>query len=271
VSGSHRFLVLGAGSALVRAGLGCSGYALVRPNGRVLLVDCGPGTLRSLAACGHTLELVDAVLLSHEHADHVADLVHLLFARRNPRLATAPALEIVGPSGTRDLVDRALAFLGRDALPSGTTVRELDARAPGSDALGGVRFEFTPTGHTDTALAYAFDVGGARLVYSGDCGDERRLAALARDAELLVCECSSSDDAPLDGHLTPSAVARLAAAARPRHVLLTHFYPELEPAAAVHAVRAAWPGEVAAACDGLGLFVESGRLRGWRSAVTHGY
>lgn len=267
----HTFLVLGAGSALVRAGLGCSGYALVRPNGRVLLVDCGPGTLRSLAACGHTLDRIDAVLLSHEHADHVADLVHLLFARRNPALAAAPDLEIVGPTGTAELVARALAFIGRDALPSGTRVRELSADAPGRSALQGFEFAHTPTGHTSRALAFALEVDGARLVYSGDCGDERRLLELAREAELLVCECSSADDAPLEGHLTPSAVVRLAAAVRPRHLLLTHFYPELEPAAAVRAVQAGWAGPVAAARDGLGLFVEDGRLVGWRPAAASGY
>lgn len=267
----YTFLVLGAGSALVRAGLGCSGYALVRPNGRVLLVDCGPGTLRSLAACGRGLENVDAVLLSHEHADHVADLVHLLFARRNPALASAPDLEIVGPTGTAELVARALAFSGRESLPSGTSVRELSTLGPGHSALAGVAFEHTPTGHTSRALAFALEVDGARLVYSGDCGDEQRLVELARGAELLVCECSTGDEAPLEGHLTPSAVVRLAREARPRHLVLTHFYPELEPAAAVRAVRAGWPGQVAAARDGLGLFVEDGRLVDWRPAAGPGY
>lgn len=260
---SSRFLVLGAGTALPQPGRGCAGFALVRPGGRVLLVDCGPGTLRALANLGSGIEAIDAVLLSHEHLDHVGDLALLFFARRNPLLADAPEIELVGPVGTHDVVARAQALAGRSGPPERVLVREIAADGDAPIALAGLAVRSAATGHTPTALAYALEVDGVRLCYSGDCGEPQRLVALARGADLLVCECSSGDEAPLPGHLVPRDVVRLVEAARPARVLLTHAYPGLDPDEAAREVARSTRVAAAAARDGLGLRFEGGRVLGW--------
>ncbi|QDU84956.1 ribonuclease Z [Planctomycetes bacterium Pla163] len=292
-----RLWVVGSGSALPRAGHGCSGYALEPGDGSIVLLDAGPGTVRGLGAFGGTVDRIRGVVLSHEHTDHCADLLHLLFARRNPGVGEIPELELVGPRGTAALLARCQVWAGRtdehgNALPTdGVRVLEVD---PSSEAraadgastvrCGTLRLEPTATFHTSNAVAWRVTFeSGFVLVYSGDCpaeesGGHAALAELARGADLLLVECSAPDTAPLPGHLTPSSVAAIAGEARPRHVLLTHFYPDLEPDDAVAAVerhleeragsepdRGRTEIAVAAARDGLGLRLAPGRIDGWPS------
>lgn len=267
-----------------------------------MLLDAGPGTVRGLGAFGGTVQRVRALVLSHEHTDHCADLLHLLFARRNPGVGDLHELELVGPTGTAALLDRSQVWSGRTdergvALRAdGVRVREVDPSARANERsapeplrCGALELEYCATGHTHNALAWRITfANGFVLVYSGDCpaeeqGGHAALAELARAADLLLVECSAPDSAPLPGHLTPRSVAAIVRAARPRHVLLTHFYPDLEPQNAVEAVReqlldgaggggtGAGLGEpapttpVEAARDGLGLVLAPGRIDGWPS------
>ena len=68
-----RVTILGSGTAVPVADRFPAGY-LVRAGGTTLLLDLGPGTLRRLAQTGVGLEAIDAVLLTHYHTDHCADL-----------------------------------------------------------------------------------------------------------------------------------------------------------------------------------------------------
>jgi glyoxylase-like metal-dependent hydrolase (beta-lactamase superfamily II) len=81
--------LLGGCGAWPAAGQACSGY-LIEHDGFRLLVDPGyatvPQLLRHLPAAG-----VDAVLVSHGHPDHCADLNPLLRARRLEAPSPAPA------------------------------------------------------------------------------------------------------------------------------------------------------------------------------------
>jgi ribonuclease BN (tRNA processing enzyme) len=86
------------------------------------------------------------------------------------------------------------------------------------------------------------------VVFSGDTGPSEALASLAAGADLLVCECASSREAPVPGHLTPEDVAAVADAARPSEVWLTHLYPGVDPAAALRTVAGAGV-PVRRACD----------------------
>src|SRR4029079_17701582 len=108
-SASMEWTVLGAGTIVPRVVHGCAGHALrPTPDARVTLFDCGPGTIRSLAASGMGVEDVERVCITHFHPDHCLDLFALAFARRNPALRSAglPPLEIVGPIGITAILDR---------------------------------------------------------------------------------------------------------------------------------------------------------------------
>lgn len=248
--------VLGAGSILPRAGFGCSGYALrASEAGPVTLFDCGPGSVRKLGDVGIRVEEVVRVVLSHFHTDHCLDLLALAFARRSPSLAgrTKP-LEIVGPRGTADLVERGALFGGDRGWTRFADARvvEVDPHERGGRiAAGELELAWIATQHTEHAVAWRVrGPCGATLVYSGDTGENEDVAELARDADLFVCECSFPDDAPVARHLTPSSAARLARTAGARRLLLTHFYPELDPDEARRVAARTFEGPIDTAYDG---------------------
>lgn len=250
------FAVLGAGSAVPRAGYGPAGYALeLVPDGPVTLFDCGPGTIRALPSVGLDVTRVERVVLSHEHTDHVLDLFALAFVRRSPKLAPSfVPLEIVGPRGTKQLVARAPGAIGRWVGFEDTSVREVTPEEDGFGVtrLGDLDARFTRTGHTPVALAWRVEVPGfGGLVYSGDTGLEPRVGELARDAELFVVECSFPDGSGMSHHLTPTQVAELIRTSGAKRVLLTHFYPENDPEEAREIVARATGVPVVAARDGI--------------------
>ncbi len=247
--------MLGAGSILPRVGYGASGYALrTEPGAPVTLFDCGPGSIRSLASAGIEIAEIDRVVLSHFHPDHCLDLFALAFARRNPNLAGAPALELVGPRGFAAWLHRGAAVYGeRNWLVfDRTTVREVDPRAAaGRIECGSFELFWTATDHTPEAVAWRANIeGGASVTYSGDSGEAPAVARLAHGTELFVCECSFPDERAVAHHLTPSSAGRLARDAGCERLLLTHFYPEMDPEAARRGAARVFTGVIELARDG---------------------
>jgi ribonuclease BN (tRNA processing enzyme) len=246
--------VLGAGSILPRVGYGCSGYALRIDGARhVTLFDCGPGTLRALGEAGFGVADVRRVVISHFHPDHVLDLFALAFARRNPALADAPRLEIVGPRGLADFVQRGAAL-----YPSKSWTRFEDASVHEIEPARSERFEcddfalrWIANGHTSEAVSWRIELPcGRSIAYSGDTGDTPAVAEIARGVDLFVCECSFPDEAAVPNHLTPSSAARLAREAACAKLVLTHFYPDLDPEAARAVASRIYSGPVELARDG---------------------
>src|SRR4051812_5651612 len=108
-----RLTVLGKSPAWQDAGGACSGY-LVEAGGTRVLVDCGPGVFGKLRAIAD-YRAVDAVVLSHLHADHVLDLVPFASGLRfGPGAGARPDLH-VPPGGALKLADLTEgASMGRD-------------------------------------------------------------------------------------------------------------------------------------------------------------
>jgi ribonuclease BN (tRNA processing enzyme) len=246
--------VLGAGTILPRAGYGCAGHALrPAPGARVTLFVCGPGTIRSLAGAGIGLHEIERVVVSHFHADHCLDLYALAFARNNPTLKPLPPLELVGPAGLAELLAKASTPPGRWLKDPAWTVTEVapDARGRARLERDGAVLSCASNGHTPEALSWRLDLaGGPSFAYSGDTPPSRAVAELARDADLFLLECSHPDGQASEGHLTPTSAAELARDARCRRLVLTHFYPGLEPEDAREVAGRTFPGPIELARDG---------------------
>jgi len=247
-------VVVGCGTVVPEPDRGASSY-FVRFGDVSSLLDCGPGAVQALARLGLPWASLDHLILTHFHADHVGALPGLLFAFKHglyqPR--TAP-LRIVGPVGTiafwTKLVDAFGDFLRDPGFPI-----ELEEIAPGDERFltGGIRLRALKTPHTEESLAYRLDTDGASFAYSGDSGPTQSLGPFASDSEVFVCECSLRDDEVGDNHLSPSRVAKIAAEARPRALILTHIYPHLRAGADVaDLVRTAgYDGRIQVAAEGL--------------------
>jgi len=220
-----RITVLGKSPAWEDAGGACSGY-LVEGGGVRVLLDCGPGVLAKLRS-RLDYAAVDAVLISHLHADHVYDLVPFASALRyGTRPAIAPRLIV--PPGAREVL--AALCQGGSMRPehiAGAFAVELYDPADTVD-IGGLRVRFRPVPHFIPTNAVEISEGGARFTFSADCGPNDALVEFAAETELLLVEATLP--APDEGHLTAFEAGRHAAQAGARRCVLTHFSDQLDAA-----------------------------------------
>lgn len=235
-----RFVLLGTGTTLPDPERGPAGF-LVEEGAARILVDGGSGTIQRLARHGVDARDLDGGVYTHRHLDHCADLAPLLFTLRvgidKPRTRDYP---IWAGEGFADYLAalRALYPTWLESERFAAPVTELPLDAPGHAQLpGGVRLDTRPAKHGLGALHLSFTApDGWRVVFSGDTGWSDALVELSRGADVLVCECAANLPSEHD-HLNADEVAAVCAAARPHRVVLTHFYPGVDPAAAQGRVR----------------------------------
>ncbi|MFE1229795.1 MBL fold metallo-hydrolase [Streptomyces sp. NPDC058745] len=240
-----RITVLGSATPYPRPGNPCSGY-LVEGGGARVWVDAGSGSLGELQR--HTgLGELDAVWISHLHADHSADLLTAYYGLRYADVRRDAPLPLYGPPG---IADRLAGFLTNGPLRSPVedafAVEELH---DGHEArVGGLTLHSRSVEHGGLP-AFALRVGdtqGRRIAYSGDCEPCPALTELARDCDLFVCEA----DGDLPGHHSAPQAGRSAADAGAGRLVVTHVGPGTEPAQAVAEAAGTFGGEVAYAAPG---------------------
>ncbi len=246
-----RLTTLGTGTIALSPGRSCAGYLVEHAEVRLLL-DCGSGVTRRLAELALPWPAITHVALTHFHIDHHGDLPTLIFAWKYGLLPPRSApLDLVGPVGTADLMQRLAAAHGTWVLEPGFPLRVVEI-APGAPlALAeGVALEALKVPHTAESVAYSVTAGAHRLVYTGDTGFDPALAAWARGCDLLLCECSLPEAMAIPEHLTPERCGELAELASPRRLVLTHFYPPVETVDISAAVAARYRGPLVVARDG---------------------
>ncbi|MGW0661778.1 MBL fold metallo-hydrolase [Streptodolium elevatio] len=197
----------------------CSCY-LVEADGVRVLLDLGSGALGSLQH--HTdLGAIDAVVLSHLHADHCLDLCAYFVYRNYHPEGRLPLLPVWGPEGTAARLSRAYDIAGEPGLTEAFSFHDV---RPGVFEIGPFRFTAGHVNHPVESFAYRIEADGTNLVYSGDTGDSDTLVELARDTELLLCEASFVDgrDTYPDVHLNGREAGEHAERAGARRLVLTH-------------------------------------------------
>ena len=241
-----RLTFLGTGSAMpvpdrVQTGL------LLEADGRTLLVDCGSGVLHRLAGTDVGYEGVSSVLLTHHHLDHVSDLLALLKARW---LAGEEHLEVVGPTGTKSLLD---GLLGVHDYLDGRVDLSIREVGPTEFSVAGVDVSATEMDHSVDCLAYRFSGADGDVVYSGDGEASASLASFADGAAVLAHDCSFPDDVDVSNHPTPAQLGEALAGHDFGRVYLTHLYPHTggRHDEMLDSIGRAYDGEVRFARDGL--------------------
>ncbi|MFK7739036.1 MAG: MBL fold metallo-hydrolase [Planctomycetota bacterium] len=246
--------VLGSGTAVPDPERFPAGYLIANGSGR-LLIDCGPGVIRRLAQAGTDPTQLDAVLLTHYHTDHCADLAALLFALRSEFVHRTTPIRIYGAPGLRRLVAKL-----REAWPwlepHGYEL-ELHELVPGTTTIDDFTVESVAIRHTAQSLGYRVHCGQTVVALSGDADTCEALVDLSRDADVFVCDAATPDGQKLDGHLTPRLAAAYAQRGGARHLVLTHFYPPCQDQlpAMKAAAAALFDGEISMATDLLRIAV----------------
>lgn len=239
-------ILTGTGSPMVdpnRAGPS----TLVIAGGQTFLVDCGRGVLMRAAAVGVGAANLTAVLLTHLHSDHITDLSDVITTRWINSFGPAP-LPIIGPPGTRAVVEATLAALAPDisyrighhadiTTPPDIEVHEYAAGQVWDS--GGVVITAAPTDHrpVEPTIAFRIEFGGASVVLAGDTVPCDSLDELARAANALVHTVIRKDlveQVPvqrlkdiLDYHSSVEQAAATATRAGVDTLVLTHYVPPL--------------------------------------------
>ena len=219
--------ILGSGTATPRLDRNSSGLA-VRTDEALVLVDIGAGTIRRLCEAGVDLRLVDAILITHFHPDHVSDLVPFLFASN---YAFGPvrkeSFHVVGPDGLEQFYSGLVRVYQDWIVPKGDRLRLKQMSVKDTDRfhVKDLAILSTPSVHGPQSLSYRLEAAGVSVTVSGDTDFSERLIELARGADLLISECSLPDALKIPGHLVPSEAGRIAAEAGVRKLVLTHMYP----------------------------------------------
>ena len=240
--------VLGSCGTYPVPGNGCSGYLLTH-DGYNLWIDAGSGTLANLQRYVG-IDKVDAVVVSHMHADHFTDLYPFLYAvefgpwgHRN--------VPIFSPPGGAEVFG---SILG-DASKEFPVVFEWSALPPGdATEIGPFRMETYPAAHSIENLTMRITSGDTTLCYSGDTGPNSFLATAAQGADLFLCEASWQDgESSIKDriHLTAREAGAAAAKAGTARVVLTHIWPHLDKSISTEQAGEEFDGviEIASAGD----------------------
>jgi ribonuclease BN (tRNA processing enzyme) len=250
-------VTLGTGTVALSPTRVCAGHYVEAGSARLLL-DCGSGVTHRLAELQLPWRTITHLVLTHFHTDHIGDIATLVFAwKYGDRPGRSEPLSIVGPAGTAALLERQAEAFGDWLREPGFPISMVEIEPGGSlDLGGGVTLRATKVPHTDESVAYSVERGGRRIVYTGDTGYDPMLGEWARGADVLLCECSLPTEMAIPTHLTPEQCGALAAAALPKHLVLTHFYPPVERVDVRALVGAHYAGPVTLADDGSTFEIE---------------
>jgi ribonuclease BN (tRNA processing enzyme) len=258
-----RLTVLGKSPSWQDADGACSGY-LIEEDGTTVLLDCGNGVFSKLRRFRDYTK-VDAVVISHLHADHFLDLVPFSYALTYaPRQQSVPVDRWHGtdtparpslhaPHGATEVFRRVVGAWGNDDLiENAFDIQEFEPESVLE--IGSLRFRFQHVPHfTETfAIDIASMNGGGRITYGADCSPNEELVEFARGTDLLIVEATlpRPERTGIRGHLTPEEAAQHATKANVKQVLLTHVSDELDELWVRSCAKRAFTGPIFVAREG---------------------
>jgi ribonuclease BN (tRNA processing enzyme) len=251
-----KLTILGSGTSVPHPQRATPSHWLQTSKGAVLL-DAGADAPHRMAEEQLDWPNLDAIWISHFHLDHLGGLTPFLFGIKwAPQTqGRIKPLRICGPEGLARLihaVDESNDY-GLLKQPFGIEIIEV-APDENFEILPGVNASTFSTPHTKESLALRLNDEDSKLfVYTSDTGFSHDLAAFAKDAALLLMECSFRSNKPVQKHLELADAMRVAHDCAPEKLVLTHLYPEWDDIDLAAEARALWSGETIEAKDGLVL------------------
>lgn len=245
--------VLGSSCAIPRPARACSSYLLEGEGIRIIL-DFGTGAFANAQRYVRP-EDIDAIVISHMHADHFLDLIPLRYALKYGPRANDWRVPLYLPPGGEPILRAISDALSRE--PGGDFIGEVFEVHTYDPArrlrIGPAQLRFAHARHYIPAFACRCELAGASFVYSADTAPADAVVRLAREADLFLCEATLLEDhresATGRGHASAREAASMAREAGVRRLSITHYPNEATPEAITEHVRAVFAGELDVADD----------------------
>ncbi|MFF3496632.1 MBL fold metallo-hydrolase [Streptomyces sp. NPDC002795] len=249
-----KLTVVGCSGSFPSADSACSSY-LVEADGYRLLLDMGNGALGELQRHVGLYDL-DAIFLSHLHADHCIDMCAYFVVRyyRHDGGRCGP-MPVYGPEGTEQRLTTAHA--DTPSASAFSEVFDFHTVKPGSYEIGPFSVRMEKVCHPVESYAIRVEHGGRSLTYSGDTGPCAALDELAQDSDLFLCEAAfthGKENIPAL-HLNGREAGEVAQRSGTRKLVLTHIPPWTDPQVNLADARAVYDGPVELAAPGVSYTV----------------
>lgn len=252
-----RLRVIGSSSSVPRPNRACSCH-LLRTRNTSIIFDFGTGALAKLRETMDYTD-IDAVVISHMHADHFIDLVPLRYGLKYGPLVRSERMPVWLPPGGEAML-RALCSTfapegPNDFLDEVYDIREYD---PAQQLeIGDLTLRFARTIHYIECYAIRAESQGASVCYSADTAPSEDVVALAKGCSLFLCEAAlglSREDG-VRGHVSAVEAGEMAQRAGARRLLLTHYGTDYAPGELEDAAETIFTGPCAVADDGTELAI----------------
>lgn len=241
-----RITVLGAGAAYARAGGACAGF-LVQHDAVNVWLDAGNGSFSNLQKHLHHRD-VDALVLSHNHADHLSDALPFMYALGFDPIDEPKVVPLYATTDVVKALSGSLGDVSRSIFEKVFDIRSV------SDPfeVGTLAFEPFRTKHPPPTWGFRITNNDRTAVYTADTAWFDELPELCRGADLLICEATFVEgaEASPDIHLWATEAGRVAQEAEAKKLVLTHVWPTFDVEQAVHEASTAYSGPIEAAAEG---------------------
>ncbi len=213
-----------------------------------IVLDMGNGALGVLQRYVDPLK-VDAVFISHLHADHCVDMTSYYVLRKYHPKGSQPKIPVWGPKGTGKRLAKAYDLPRKPGMKE-----EFEFHVYGDPVtVGPFRIESWEVPHPVPAYGLRLTAFGKTLAYSGDTGPTDVLKEIALDADLFLCEASfrACDDNPPELHLTGREAGEAATSANAKRLVITHVPPWHDAQAMLAEATETYDGPLELAAQGL--------------------
>jgi ribonuclease BN (tRNA processing enzyme) len=210
-----KLTVVGFWHGYPEKGEATSGYLLEKDRFKLLL-DCGSGVLSNLQTYCKITDL-DGIILSHYHHDHQIDIGAYQYAQIINK-GMGVTMKVATIYGHRDDAEAFQKLAYKKIVKS----QAYEEKTPLK--IGPFTFTFKKTNHPVACYAMRIDCNGTTIVYTADSSYFPELADFAKNADLLIAECSGyeGEHVAQHGHMNSTEVGQLAERANPKKLVLSH-------------------------------------------------